>query len=1291
MGGGAGSGGGGGAGAGEGAGDGPGDGSGSGDGAGGAGGGSGSCGAGAPGACTNCGHNVTAGDPVDVSTGEVFTLPKVDLYLPGFFDLEIVRRYSSRNRTNDVGLGWGWSHSLDFGILEHRDHLDVRTGNGQVLAFPRLEPGQQAAIQGWGLLRTAEGYVLRAGNEFLHFFEPDPGASGVSRLVAIRYRNRGQLELGYTQGLLTRIVDSAGRRIVVARDSRGRISSLTVPDGAQSSIVFARYAYDDGGHLVMAEDADGHRFRYHYDDDRRLVRMEVPSGPVFHFLYDSLGRCSETWGQGPPDDPAFAADLPTRLADGVTPAKGIFYVKVEYGEEGYREVIDSVRVRRFFVEGGVATKSIDGRGGVTTRSFDADGNISRVIDANGHSWDYQYDGLGNVIERRDPEDARLQYRRDREGRLLATIDPAGGVTEYGRDADGNVSWMKDARGGLSSYRLDRRGLPVEISQPDGRRVQFGYDAQGNRTTLTFANGGVAQYCYDHWGRCVRMEWPDGKRFSCRYTPAGRLAELVDGSGRSHGYEYDGLGNVVARRSPDGSVHRYQYGGLGWRCAIHYPNGDVVRALYNREGWPVRYLNEDGESHDLVRDANGLVSEETSFDGSRRVYRRDACGHLVSIHDAEGRTELEFDKVGRLKKWVGPHGDQHVFDYSPRGELRAASGGGVSFEWDLDPLGAVVAERWTVGESGWTVTTQRDIMGRRVGTSTSFGHDVEVRRDLLGEVGELWADGSQVMTLRRDALGTPIGRVLPQGAEIVDELDSVGLLRRRVVVKAGSSESPVAWVGGPPPGAIDKTWAYNQVKEVASVTTAADGTTEYSYDLRRRLLERQAKDEREEFAPVGAGMVLERGARATTRRYGPGGRLLARGPVDYSYDGRGRVTRKERRLDDGAIELTRYEYDDSDMLKAVELPGGRRVEFRYDSFARRVEKRVFERRLGKPTLVSTTRWVWDLVSVVHELVTTPGGGERKRSFLYEDNDLVSPVAQLDASGWSYFVGDLNDAPEEIIDGAGNLLARASHDAYGRWRWSSTSRVEPPPFRFLGQVEDAETGLHYNRYRTYDPETGRYLTPDPIGLRGGFDLYAYGPNPVGWVDPMGWETHHLRASLEDADGEAIAVPNPWESTMGRQPAPNGRRCPPSLQSQTRCHTERQVLHYLENNVDHSRLEGATLRMTGELPPCPQCHKAMHDFAQRHGTTIQYDYPGGRVTYRPGAQPAAGANADGERAGAESLLAGYGDMDGYMHTPGRPYRHNRGGHTTQSASARYAFEGSPRATYADERDATQAGDYD
>ncbi|MCG8292167.1 RHS repeat-associated core domain-containing protein [Pseudomonas entomophila] len=53
----------------------------------------------------------------------------------------------------------------------------------------------------------------------------------------------------------------------------------------------------------------------------------------------------------------------------------------------------------------------------------------------------------------------------------------------------------------------------------------------------------------------------------------------------------------------------------------------------------------------------------------------------------------------------------------------------------------------------------------------------------------------------------------------------------------------------------------------------------------------------------------------------------------------------------------------------------------------------------------------------------------------------------------------------------------------------------PLRFQGQYYDEETGLHYNRRRYYNPQTGRYLTPDPIGLAGGVNGYLYGVDPLG----------------------------------------------------------------------------------------------------------------------------------------------------------------------------------------------------
>jgi len=70
-----------------------------------------------------------------------------------------------------------------------------------------------------------------------------------------------------------------------------------------------------------------------------------------------------------------------------------------------------------------------------------------------------------------------------------------------------------------------------------------------------------------------------------------------------------------------------------------------------------------------------------------------------------------------------------------------------------------------------------------------------------------------------------------------------------------------------------------------------------------------------------------------------------------------------------------------------------------------------------------------------------------------------------------------------------------------RGAVASPIVEQPFRFQGQQFDEETGLHYNRFRYYDPTVGRFVSQDPIGLKGGENLFNYSPNSLTWIDPLG----------------------------------------------------------------------------------------------------------------------------------------------------------------------------------------------
>jgi RHS repeat-associated protein len=202
------------------------------------------------------------------------------------------------------------------------------------------------------------------------------------------------------------------------------------------------------------------------------------------------------------------------------------------------------------------------------------------------------------------------------------------------------------------------------------------------------------------------------------------------------------------------------------------------------------------------------------------------------------------------------------------------------------------------------------------------------------------------------------------------------------------------------------------------------------------------------------------------------------------------------------------------------------------------------------------------------------------------------------------GRSNHLPEWVADNAGSLK-----------RWRELKDAEEPQntpeaandpsvwgeptdqsIRFQGQWHDPETGLHYNRFRYYDPDVGRFIHQDPIGLLGGQNLYQYAPNPINWVDVLGLK-HTAVWALYDKSGKLKAEGIEY-SGCDKKP---GRRL--TFPEQLQTHTEVKIMKKIEGVV----AQGDVLTILGERPPCNPggrgCQAAMDAFARKHGIDIRY----------------------------------------------------------------------------------------
>ena len=226
-------------------------------------------------------------------------------------------------------------------------------------------------------------------------------------------------------------------------------------------------------------------------------------------------------------------------------------------------------------------------------------------------------------------------------------------------------------------------------------------------------------------------------------------------------------------------------------------------------------------------------------------------------------------------------------------------------------------------------------------------------------------------------------------------------------------------------------------------------------------------------------------------------------IRWQYDIHGRTTEK----DDGQTRW-RYRYDGEHRLTdVISEPRDRnkprtKVSFRYDPLGRRISKTRQQLLQGRPSgKAVTTRFVWEGYRLLQEI-----HDDTPLTYVYSDSQSYEPLARIDgveSPEIFWFHCAANGTPELLTDVEGQKTWEGVNSPWGKLLRESNQRIPvvEQNLRMQGQYLDRETGLHYNLFRYYDPDSGRFTQHDPIGLAGGINLYQYAPNALGWVDPLG----------------------------------------------------------------------------------------------------------------------------------------------------------------------------------------------
>ena len=1025
---------------------------------------------------------------------------ELDFVMPGILPIDWQRFYNSRDERQDgmFGIGWSVSYEVRVDVLGHEDggeKLVYTDEQGRPIDMGSIPLGGAVFSPGEGLSvrRHLNGQLLIESDDGVYrLFQPTQGDPTRLRLEQLGDRNENRIYLDYDPaGRLVRLRDTAGLIKIELVHELGRLARIERLYPDQLREVLVNYSYDAANNLSEVRDATGQiRRLFNYDAGQRMVEHQLPTGLRCFYQWALVEghewRVVRHWtDEG--DAYSFDYDLTmgiTRITDG----------------------LQRVSTRRWNSQHQIIEHR-DNLGQAWLFEWNDERQLLGAIDPQGGRYAFSYDEAGNLMGETDPlgrSDSTLwlehwalplvetdaagnswQYRYDPRGNCTAEIDPLGHVTRYAYDAQGQITVIIDATGKRKTLRWNAFGQLLEHVDCSGYPTRFAYDPQGYLQAITDALGERTVFSYDAQGRLLASQLPDGRVEHYQRDTAGQLIGYTDPAGHTTLYQHNRRGQVRQRTDAHGRHVQFSYDDYGRLQALTNENGESYRFAWDAADRLVAQQDLDGSARHYAYDPLGnitLVTATPAPYGSGLalvpeappapiVHRleRDAVGRMTGKVTADGRTDYGYDTLDQLTAvtFTDLKGDAHALGFA------------------YDAIGQLCAERSQTG----TLQHCYDELGNLIQSQLPDGRWLNRLYYGSGHLHQINLDGQVISDFERDRLHREVLRT--QGKlSTRSEYDRSGRLRAR---QRRHSSQPALL-----PAAVQKHFEYDPADNLIGKLDqqpAASQRQLLHYDATGRIIASQDSlhGQSETFAydaaanlldssPAGAGLVRHN-------------KLLTYQDKRYRYDAFGRMI--EKRSTRRGIQ--RFAYDAESRLIEVRNENGSIVRMTYDPLGRRVSKTEHDSN-GYP--LGETRFTWDGMRLLQEHKHS-----QTSLYVYEDEGGYVPVARVDGAGplqkIRYYHNDLNGLPEQLTETDGHNVWQATYRVWGNTLQEVREPyyIEEQNLRFQGQYLDRETGLHFNTFRFYDPDVGRFTTPDPIGLAGGFNLYAFVLNPFAWTDPLG----------------------------------------------------------------------------------------------------------------------------------------------------------------------------------------------